>query len=265
MFIPILFSLMLSGWGLAGCGPVGPDDSSFEWRERTDDPGRSYLYRQGVQIGGYDHERNVYRPYDDRAGSWGPPQAPPCKVPGERADSIRNFGVDTEKLNGRGDERFRLNGVPASREDVRKALADRRVPDDSTRLRLTVIGDRAATAPVTEDIAHAAALSELKDRLLVQTYAPDHWAVARAGFKTDGRPTIYLQAPDGAVLHRQDDYRDGPEALAQAIRRADPHYDPRKDTDLRQGWLRPHLSLSAIPVPIWLLAAGVLFLFLRRR
>jgi len=98
----------------------------------------------------------------------------------------------------------------------------------------------------------------------MQSYLPDHWAVARSGFKVDGQPTIYLQAPDGTVLHRQDDYHDGPEALAQALRRTDPHYDPRKDPDLRQRLL-PNFRLPSVPVPVWFLAAGVLYLLFRRR
>lgn len=256
-------SVALGPWGAAGCGPVGPD-AAYEWRTRPDDAMRSYLYRRGVQVGGYDHERGVYRSYDVGSDTWGPPQPPPWKAQPERAEEIHNFGVDTEKLNGGGDERYRLNGVPASREQVRKALADPRVPNDADRLRLTVIGDHTATGTVTADVAQAPALAEWKDRLLVQAYPPEHWVVAGSGFKTDGQPTIYLQAPDGAVLHRQDDYRDGAEALAQALRRADPHYDPRKDPDLRQRLL-PGFRLPALPPAAWFLAAGALYLLWRRR
>ena len=98
MFAEVLLAgaLALSGWGAAGCGPVGPDATGHEWRQRTDDPGRSYLYRRGVQVAGYDHQHDVYRAYDSRTDTWGPPQAPPWKTP-RRAEDVRNFGVDTDK------------------------------------------------------------------------------------------------------------------------------------------------------------------------
>ncbi len=266
MFADVLLTgaLALGGWGAAGCGPVGPVAAGYEWRTRSDDPGRVYLYRHGIQAAGYDRVRDVYRTYDARTDTWGPPQAPPWRIAPERAGDVRNFGVDTDKLNGHGNEQYRLNGVPATREQVRKTLADQRVPDDAGRLRLTLIGDPAATARVQGDLAGTPALAAWKDRLLVQSYPPDHWAVARTGFKTDGKPTIYVQAPDGTVLHRQDDYRDGPDALSQALRRADPHYDPRKDPDLRQRLL-PNWRLPSLPAPVWILGAGVVYLLFRRR
>jgi hypothetical protein len=61
----------------------------------------------------------------------------------------------------------------------------------------------------------------------VQDYAPGNWAV-KDGFFTEGKPTIYLQAPNGKVLHRQDDYSDGAAGLATALRKADPNYSPLK-------------------------------------
>jgi hypothetical protein len=48
---------------------------------------------------------------------------------------------------------------------------------------------------------------------------------------TSGSPTIYLQAPDGKVLHRQDDYRPGD---LGAIRKAIARYDAKKDPDARR-------------------------------
>ena len=81
-----------------------------------------------------------------------------------------------------------------------------------------------------------------------------------AGFVTTGKPTIYVQAPDGKVLHRQDDYQGGAPELAEAIRRIDPNYDPKKDFDLRK-LLRIPNPLSKVPVAAWLLAAGLLYGF----
>jgi hypothetical protein len=85
-------------------------------------------------------------------------------------------------------------------------------------------------------------------------------------FKVDGRPTVYLQAPDGKVLHRQDDFK-GPDDF-QAIRKAIKSYDAGKDVDLRKT---PAPDDKKAPTPAapaispWLLIGGAaaLFLFLR--
>jgi hypothetical protein len=74
------------------------------------------------------------------------------------------------------------------------------------------------------------------------------------GFVTTGTPTIYLQQPSGKVLLRRDTY-DGPEFLAQAIRRARPDYDPSKDPDGRA----PAVPEGFVP-PIVACVAGVLLL-----
>jgi hypothetical protein len=268
----VLSALALGAWGAGGCGPVGaPTSSSYEWKQFPSDPGRSYLYYRGVQVAGYDHAGGIYRSYDAATDIWSEPQPPPWEhLGGERemqagADAVTNYGVDTGRLNGHREESYRLNGEAASREQARQAIGDPRLPDDAGRLRLTVIGDPQATARVTADVAQAPMLAEWKDRLVVQSYAPEHWTVARSGFVTSGKPTIYLQAPTGQVLHRQDDYADGAEGLARALRRADPAYDAKKDPDLRQRLFGPHLGLASIPVPVWILAGGAVYAWLRRR
>ena len=174
-----------------------------------------------------------------------------------------NFGVDTEKLTGTRAEQYRLNGRPVSREQAFTALEGKQLPDDAARLRLTILGTDDQRRQIRQDLAAAPELAEFKDRLVVQDYPPDHWAVAHAGFDTTGHPTLYLQQPSGKVLHRQNDYS-GPTDLARALRKADPNYDPHKDPDLRRlsGW--PRWNGLSIPAAAWLLAAGVLFLLLRK-
>jgi hypothetical protein len=92
---------------------------------------------------------------------------------------------------------------------------------------------------VADDLAHHPALAPWRDRLLVQAYCPGAWAVAGVGLQAGGRPTLVLQDAPGPgnrarVLHRQDDYAGGAAALAGALRRADPSYDPATDPDLRR-------------------------------
>lgn len=98
-------------------------------------------------------------------------------------------------------------------------------------------------------------LAPWKERIKVQDYPPDHWAVRDAGFVTSGNPTIYCQAADGTVLHRQDEYR-GPDALAEVLRKADPTYRPEKDPDLNK-------SLSNLPPWPCVCCGILLFLLLK--
>ena len=67
----------------------------------------------------------------------------------------------------------------------------------------------------------------------MQAYPPDHWHVAEVGYKQVGDPTIYLVDANGKAKHLQADY-DGPAKLAEALRNADPSFDPAKVPDLRK-------------------------------
>lgn len=264
--------LLTSALALGQCsgGACSARPAGYTWHRFASDPGRSYLYSDGVMLAAYDHARGIYRTYDAASDTWSAPTRPPwdegkpepIAAPKEKkTEALPNFGVDLERLRGGREEHYRLNGVPVSRDHAQHAIGGGSVPDDAGRLRLTVIGDPASTAAVTRDIASAPALAPWKDRLVVQSYAPSHWAVAKAGFYTAGKPTVYVQAPSGKVLHRQDDYADGADGLANALRRADPDYDPTKDADLRRS---PRIDPSRIPAPVWIGAAIVAVLLFRR-
>jgi hypothetical protein len=269
MFPSLLLTsaLALGSCSGASCAARSP---AYTWHSFASDPSRSYLYRGDALIAGYDHGKQIYRTYDASTDAWSEPTTPPWQpaperiaVPQETIEAkVPNFGVDLARLNGEHGERYRLNGLPVPPDRARQALVGASVPDDAGRLRLTIIGDPASATRVTGDLAAAPALATWKDRLLVQTYPPEHWAVAKAGFFTGGKPTVYVQAPSGKVLHRQDDYADGAEGLAQALRRADPNYDSAKDPDLRKAM---RFDLSRVPLPAWILAGAVVVGLLFRR
>lgn len=190
------------------------------------------------------------------------PAAPPNVAPARVTAAKRNFGLVRDKLTG--GERYLHKGKEISRQQVRRMLSAT-VPDDAGRLRLTVIGSEAQRRQVVDDLAKSPALAEWRGALAVQAYPPEHWAVAQAGFVTTGMPTIYLQAPDGVVLHRQDDYQGGAEALAVALRKADPNYRPERDRDRRLADLFPRLP--RVPWSAAVLAAALvgILLFPRRK
>jgi hypothetical protein len=282
-----------------------PPAPAYEWRFFPDDDTQAALFQGGVQVGGYDFERGRYRPLVN--GAWGPeraappvpPPAPPasdlarrraragrdcpcppgCSCPadpcgcagrgGEAPDrgAVPNFGVAADRIPG--GEEYHLNGRRADARAVRQALArGGSLSDDTGKWRLTVTGTAEECRRVADDLKGHPALAAWRDRLLVQTYRPDAWAVTGVGLPAGGHPSIVLEDSPGPgnrarVLHRQDDYDGGAEALAGALRKADPSYDPRKDPDLRRP--APPALPSPADVPGWgcALLGAVLVLLLR--
>lgn len=193
----------------------------------------------------------------------------PCACGGDATEAEVDFGVSFDKISD--EPRYSISGRECSREEVLAALKQQaagKVPDYAGRLRLTIIGPEADRKKVIADLTQPP-LQQLVGALVVKDYAPDHWAVAGSGFVTTGRPTIYLQTPDGTVLHRSDSY-DGPQALAEAVRRARDDYDSKKDPNLSRGGgdlvSRIKTAVAKIPVPAWVLAAlGGVFMLLNKR
>jgi hypothetical protein len=241
------------GWPRGGCAPVGapaffPAAPEWEWRLSADGS-RADLYHFGQY-----HHTHFYPPEEKQPDPVVPaeaakPKKPACDccptcgcgdacrcrdgkpccdgckciVKGEALPRWMTHGTEPEKIAP--SEEYRVGGKVVSRDEAVKALRDAQLTDDSRKPRLTVIG-----SPDERKEALAALPADLKEHWLVKEYEPDHWAVKGAGFKTDGHPTVYLQAPDGKVLHRQDDANN----VTGAVRKADPTYDPAKDPDLRK-------------------------------
>lgn len=154
---------------------------------------------------------------------------------------LNNYGVDHSKL-GIGEKYF-FNGDQVSKTTAEKKVMG--VPDDSTHLRVTVIGSENQRKMVVNDIKIHPGFDDIRDRIVVQDYPPDHWAIRDVGFHTAGSPTIYIQLPSGQVVHRQDDYSDGAEGLVTALRKSDPNYRGEGDPDLRRT-LQSSLLLFAL-------------------
>lgn len=191
-----------------------------------------------------------------------------------RGKGKQNFGVVESELGKcpTGRPCYKLNGQYVTREQAVAAVEGKDLPNDRDKLRLTIIGSEADRKRVLADLDRPE-LAALKALYVVQAYPPDHWAVKEAGFVCEGSPVVYLQRPDGTVLHKQTDAR-GPEQLAQAIRRADPAYDPKLDPDLNAKPKTPEggTGLSGViewakslPGWVWIAAAGGAFLWLNSR
>jgi hypothetical protein len=254
---------------LAVAAHTGP---GYEWRPCPDgDPSQRLLFRHGRQVGAWHVLDDYYRALLPN-GKWGPKRPRPPVPPPDT-----NFGLERGKLAGK--ERYLVAGKEVSRQQVERLLSRHagvrpaqgpgRIPDLDSKLRLTVIGE--GREQVLNDLAGHAALAGWKERLVAVGYPADHWHVTGAGFVTAGRPTIYVQKATGEVLHRQDDYKDGPAGLAQALerisgrlRKPDPDYDGKRDRDERKlPWRRP----GGVPWSVWAVggAAVLATLLLRRR
>lgn len=204
-------------------------------------------------------------------GMWPLPVAAQRKPEQIKAEPVaENYGIDLAQMTP--GPPFTVNGKPVSTTKAFEIIMSGELTDDAHKPRLTIIGTQEQRKKVLADLESSPALLPYKDKLHLQAYSPDNWAVKGCGFKTDGQPTIYLQTCDGKTLHRQDDYSGGPEALAKAIgRKADPNYDPKKDPDGRVVPLLPGLpslpdfDVNSIPPWGWLAAIGAAFLFFGRQ
>jgi hypothetical protein len=165
-------------------------------------------------------------------------------------------GVVAEKV-GQFGERYILNGKPVPKHEAIEAVVAGQLPDDAHKQRLTIIGAKADRDRVLADLEHA---ELLRSDLVVQDYEPDAPLIRGLGFKGDGTPTIYLQAPSGKVLWRMDRY-EGVEPLASAIRRARPDYDP--NTDPTGKIVLPRFA--RVPPTMWFAGAAVIVLLLWRK
>lgn len=196
-----------------------------------------------------------------------------CGTAEELAADIPPLGVLTEDNPNKGlcDEWLKNRGPEAVYFGAQKVELNKSfqgfgaLPDFASKARLVVVGSPEARARVRADIK----ANPISDAILVQYFAPDAWQVrgrdGEPAFRTDADPTLTLVKPSGRVMHSQAGYN-GPSDL-QALRKADPNYDPKKDPDLRgPGPVLPNIPLPNIPLP-WLLAGGalLLFFFLRRK
>lgn len=201
-----------------------PSPIGYEWLPWKDGSAEYALTYNGQQIGSYNADRDVYRPYDRRADSWGNECRPPIEPP------MRNCGVIASKLSAT--TRYTSNGKEISTAD---AYADPRpVPPDGGGMytspkQVVIIGRDAETEPVLAALLATEGGKALCADYVVQTFRPDDWQVSKSGFKTDGQPTIYFVDASGTVLYRRDDFACGADGLAEALRDADPDYQPAND------------------------------------
>lgn len=219
---------------------------AVEGKTIAGDTANVYIFRDGVQIGAVNVRQNYYLPLvDAQKREWGEPIALSVEKkphligdlePEPKKEPMPPTGVEKDKLSD--DPRITINGRSIATEEAIRIIKQQpkrpEIPDDTTKLRVTVIGSESEAAPFLA--AWKQMDAAIASRCIVWTVPADHWcltdtATGKTIYKTDGHPTIYLQGPDGKVWHRQDGFA-GVGDL-EAIRQGVKNYDAAKDPDLR--------------------------------
>jgi hypothetical protein len=238
-----------------------PNTMNLEWKPDSADSGYFYLYHGNRQIGTWHPDGKGYRELTSD-GRFSEPKSPPIPLPEQ---SITNFGIDPDRIPKQ--DGYARNGLPISRRQAFEAIGT--LSDDSDKLRLTIIGDSKLQQQVQQDLKTDAALKNWSDKLLVQAYSPEHWAVKNVGLEAG----VTLQAAGGEdgkspVLFRIRQYRDANQ-LAVALRRVDPKYDAKNDPDpdaLRLPIRLPKWDdMPELPGILWAILGGIAYWFGKKR
>lgn len=254
--------------GYYGQGYYVPQQArKFEWLPIPSHEEQCALYLNNVQVGVWSYPRKAMCQKQGESWSdWVYTIPEGCPQPPERSrGSLPDWqtdGVDCTKVTKQ--PSYSINGLKTGKAQVVQALGfdGTTLPNDAQHLRLSVIGPKNLTTQVVKDFMSDPAFADVRGGVVIQSYEPNDVMVTGINAKTDGQPSIYLQSPDGKVLHRQDTYT-GPKPLSEAVRKAKSGYDPSKDPNLGPQSLDGILKyLKDLPPIVWLVAAGVgLFLF----
>ncbi len=302
-YIAVLLLLMpavaYGQWGSRGCSVAGsqlwtpsavqyvqPIRVNDGWVQDSREPRVFHYFKGGKQRGSfrYEHDSNSFGAWmaivNDK---WQP--AVLChkdQIPLVREDVSgdvppeRNYGLIQNMIENRA--KITLNRADGTQKDIDPRYAqelvesgktdqmfgDPNIPDDSKKLRITVIGSEAERKQAASEWEQQDA--DFKNKFIVWYLPPgDHSLcdseTGQPMWKQDGRPTIYCQTPDGRVINRQDDSKD----WISAIRRASKKYDSSRDPDNRRPFplpnpLSPSVSVHPL-VPLVVIIGSVVALF----
>lgn len=130
-------------------------------------------------------------------------------------------GVDSSQLSA--SPSYIHNGKPSSKYGVVEAFANT-FADQSSKRRITFIGNERDCENAMQKLP-----SGVDEWAVVKSFSPDDWYIKRNNFVTTGTPVMYIQEPDGTVIHRQDDANGVQTAVDNAK-----NYNPKLDGDLRK-------------------------------
>jgi hypothetical protein len=161
--------------------------------------------------------------YEDRAESARPGPSAPEGTVVKLSNGSKGYGYGVDP--------FKIHEHAKQREYYYTNAGEDQQSERKRDIHLTLIGSKEDRDKVLEDLKSDAELKAAASRAMIQDYDPGDWEVDPSlNFPTGGKPDILIQAQDGSVLWRANNYKDvGPEGLTEALRKADPSYDPSKD------------------------------------
>lgn len=174
--------------------------------------------------------------------------------PDEKKKPDMPTGVDESKLRQLGDGDSPIyweKGKKIEKPQAYKLISKGSLVDDRKKPHVTLIGSAEDRKKAFADMP-----ADLKGRVKITSCGADDWRVKGMGYVTTGKPTIYVQAPSGKVLWRQDVYS-GPTDWSN-IRKAVDGYDGKNDPGPNQS------GLPAIPPIAWV-GGGAALLFMMTR
>lgn len=253
--------------GGGGCGPNGcdvgpgpePERVTWEWKacDLPHGDNRFVLWRNGQFHGFWDATEKVYRAHLG-AEEWGAKVASaPRPLPswinfkaGQDKPSLPPLeqwqldGVDAEKIDGKEETTYSINGVPVTQEQADKKL----IEDDSHKLWLIVNGT--GREKVIADLKADPSFAGLLKRTRVWSVPADHFSLLdrdtkKPMFLNSGNPSITFMAADRTVLFEKDGYQ-GPADL-EALRRADPEAPKPPPNPKKRDPAKPDDPLNPSP------------------
>lgn len=262
LIVLIMLSLCANGaWG-APSEPVGSRRSlvavkfepepRYEWKPSPTRPNQIDLFKNGVQVGGYDLVERQYYAKPLRQGGWWEKSEPPIAPPGPgflgrvEADGTVNQGLQVEKLTPlpAGDSLLRVGNQEYRGDDALRLIEGNRASplgDDSAKP-WVVIWDKDAgrRRRIVDDLKQHPKLAPFREKIKVQDADPSGgfaWAAKPykldqdVEFQRSGLAILFTAAgTDRAkALHAVYDYGpDGPEQVYAGLRKIVPDYDPNK-------------------------------------
>ena len=202
-------------------------DDKIIWQRS--DPGNAASYAAAK-------ERVESQPERRPTAKPGPPPNGDNKPVRQDIGQTLNFGMEPGRMKPK-------PTYEAGSDEAKRFVTEAKEGSSEGKLHVTVIGTDDARAPVVNDLQNNPAFANLRDTMMIQDYSPDEWPIDPAqGFVTTGTPTILVQTArsqsdpkGGRVVFRASDYSMGPEALAEAIRKANPDYKPSLDPTPSSG------------------------------
>jgi hypothetical protein len=192
--------------------------NSYLWKPIEDAPKEMGLWKEGKQLGALNTETLEYWKLNNGAFVKADPPTPmPEKVVD---DSFKkkcekgDYGVVWDKIE-KEKEVYTFSGEEIDKQEFQNLIGDiNPLVDDSSKLHLTIIAEKAKKESAKSKIVDSEVYKEFEKDIHLQVFSTNSWILKEHGFKATGPITYYLQEANGKVIYSGDD----PEGLLDKLR-----------------------------------------------